>query len=405
MTDCVLIAGGGPVAAVTGLALAQRGFAVSVFEAEDRVNDAPRAATTHCATLELLEGLGLSGEVIARGLTARTFQFRDRASGKLIAEFDHALLEHDTRFPYAVQFEQHKLARLALERLTALPGSEVHFSARVAEVDARKDGVAVTVETAGGPRQFAGAFLVGADGGRSTVRKCLDIEFEGYTWPERFIVLTTQFDFEGEGGYCYRNYVSDPDEWANLFKIAGEDGRGQWRVVFPTRAEETDEGALSDAGVQERLQRFFPKKTPYPVVHRNLYKVHQRVAATFRKGRVLLAGDAAHVNNPIGGLGLNCGIHDAVELAERLARFRDRGGDRGAEDELDLYDRRRRPINIEFVQSQTVQNKKRMEEKDPAVRAANFDELRATTADPERHRRFLLRSSLIESVRKAALIR
>jgi 3-(3-hydroxy-phenyl)propionate hydroxylase len=115
---------------------------------------------------------------------------------------------------------------------------------------------------------------------------------------------------------------------------------------------------------------------------------------------VLLAGDAAHVNNPIGGLGLNCGIHDGVELAERLARFCSGAG----EDELDLYDRRRRPINIEFVQNQTVQNKKRMEEKDPAVRAANFDELRATVADPARHRRFLLRSSLIESVRKAASI-
>ena len=151
------------------------------------------------------------------------------------------------------------------------------------------------------------------------MRKRLGIEFEGYTWPERFIVLTTQFDFEGERGYCYRNYLSDPDEWANLFKVAGDDGKGQWRVVFPTRAEETDEGALSEAGVQERLQRFFPKPTPYPVVHRNLYKVHQRVAATFRKGRVLLAGDAAHVNNPIGGLGLNCGIHDGVELA-RAAR-------------------------------------------------------------------------------------
>ena len=390
--------------AVTALALAQRGFAVTVFEAEHQVNDAPRAATTHSATLELLDGLGLAGEVIRGGLTARTFQFRDRQSGTLIAEFDHEILRQDTRFPYAVQFEQHKLARLALRRLGDIPGSEVHFATRVVDVEARRDGVAVAVETQAGSRRFEGSFLVGADGGRSTVRKLLGIEFEGYTWPERFIVLTTRFDFEGEGGYCYRNYVSDPEEWANLFKIAGDDGKGQWRVVFPTRAEETDEAALSEAGVQERLQRFFPKKTPYPVVHRNLYKVHQRVAATFRSGRVLLAGDAAHVNNPIGGLGLNCGIHDGVELAERLARYRDRAGDGGAEDELDLYDRRRRPINIEFVQNQTVQNKKRMEEKDPAVRAANFDDLRAIAADPSRHRQFLLRSSLIESVRKAASI-
>jgi 3-(3-hydroxy-phenyl)propionate hydroxylase len=277
----------------------------------------------------------------------------------------------------------------------------VHFCASVTGVDARKDGVSIVVETKEGTRTFEGAFLVGADGGRSTVRKTQGIEFEGYTWPERFVVLTTRFDFEGERGYCYRNYLSDPDEWANLFKVRGDDDKGQWRVVFPTRAEETDDDVLSDTGVQARLQRFFPKPTPYPIVHRNLYKVHQRVATTFRKGRVLLVGDAAHVNNPIGGLGLNCGIHDGIELAERLARFC--GG--ASEDELDLYDRRRRPINIEFVQNQTIQNKKRMEEKDPAVRTANFEEMRRTVADLEAHRRFLLRTSLIESVRKAASIK
>jgi len=397
----ILIAGGGPVGVVTALALAQRGFPVTVFESEPDISDAPRAATTHPATLELLADLGLIDDVIRLGLTARKFQFRDRPSGALVAEFDHETLRQDTRFPLVVQCEQHKLARLALDRLRALPDAEVHFSARVAAVDAHAGNVGVTVETPGGRKKFRGAFLVGADGGRSTVRKSVGIQFEGYTFPERFVVLTTRFDFEAERGYCYRNYFSDPDEWANLFKVAGDDGRGQWRVVFPTRREESDDEALSDAGVQGRLQRFFPKPKPYEVVHRNLYKAHQRVAATFRKGRVLLAGDAAHVNNPIGGLGLNCGIHDGVELAERLARFRD---GQGGEEELDLYDRRRRPLNIEFVQSQTVNNKKRLEEKDPAVRAANFEQLRATAADPARHRQFLLRTSLIESVRKAALI-
>jgi 3-(3-hydroxy-phenyl)propionate hydroxylase len=395
-----LVAGAGPVGAVTALALAQHGFPVTVLEAEAQVADAPRAATTHPATLELLAGLGLAEDVIRLGLTARTFQFRDRPSGALIAEFDHEILRQDTRYPFVVQCEQHKLARLALEKLQALPGTDVHFSARVAAVEARRGGIELAVKTRAGSRKFRGAFLIGADGGRSTVRKSMGIPFEGYTWPERFIVLTTRFDFERERGYCYRNYLSDPDEWANLFKVAGDDGKGQWRVVFPTREEESDAEALSDAGVQQRLQRFFPKPAPYEVVHRNLYKAHQRVARPFRKGRVLLAGDAAHVNNPIGGLGLNCGIHDGVELAERLARHCGGSG----EDELDLYDRRRRPLNIEFVQSQTVNNKKRLEEKDPAVRAANFEQLRQTAADPARHRQFLLRTSLIESVRKAALI-
>ncbi|HTP95188.1 MAG TPA: NAD(P)/FAD-dependent oxidoreductase [Burkholderiales bacterium] len=395
----ILIAGAGPVGAVSALALAQRGFAVSVFEADAQVSTAPRAATTHSATLELLADLDVIDEVIRRGLVARKFQFWDRPSASLVAEFDHAVLERDTRFPFAVQCEQHKLAHIALDRAAALPQTEVHYCARVATVEARADGVRVGVETPAGVRQFDGAFLIGADGGRSTVRKALAIEFEGYTWPERFIVLTTPFDFEGERGYCLRNYFSDPDEWANLFKVAGDDGRGLWRVVFPTRSDETDAAALSDAGVEARLQRFFPKPAPYPVIHRSLYKVHQRVARAFRKGRVFLVGDAAHVNNPIGGLGLNCGIHDAVELAQRLAQFRDRG-----EDALDLYERRRRPLNIEFVQRQTVDNKKRLEEKDPAARAANFEQLRSTAADPERQRRFLLRTSLIESTRKAASI-
>lgn len=398
---------------VTALALAQRGFPVTVFEAEAQISDAPRAATTHPATLELLAGLGLIDEVVQQGLTARTFQFRDRPSGALIAEFDHETLRQDTRFPFVVQCEQHKLARLAMERLLALPGAEVHFRARVAAVDTNASGVNLTVETAASSSKFSGAFLVGADGGRSTVRKSQGIEFEGYTWPERFIVLTTPFDFESERGYCFRNYFSDPHEWANLFKVAGDDGKGLWRVVFPTRDDESDDIALSDDAAQQRLQRFFPRASPYQIVHRNLYKVHQRVAATFRKGRVFLAGDAAHVNNPIGGLGLNCGIHDGIELAERLAGFcsgQKRQDGRGNEDDLDLldpldlYDRRRRPINIEFVQEQTINNKKRLEAKDPAVREAHFEHLRATVADSARHRQFLLRSSLIESVRKASRI-
>src|ERR1041385_473373 len=125
------------------------------------------------------------------------------------------------------------------------------------------------------------------------------------------MVLTTSFDFAAERGYCFRNYIADPDEWTNLFKVAGDGGGPLWRAVFPTAPGETDEQVLNDDAVQGRLQKFFPKAGPYPVVHRNLYNVHQRVAASFRKGRAFLAGDAAHVNNPIGGLGLNCGIHNA----------------------------------------------------------------------------------------------
>jgi 3-(3-hydroxy-phenyl)propionate hydroxylase len=392
----VLIAGGGPVGAIAALALARQGIAVRVFEADVAIDESPRAATTHPATLEMLADLGLIDDLIARGLVARTFQFWDRPSGRLIAEFDHAVLARDTPYPFVVQCEQHKLVNLAIERLSGLPNARYDFATHVTEVEAGADAVEITVRHGDRTERMTGSYLIGADGGRSTVRKALGIAFDGYTFPERFLVLTTPFDFAQERGCGFRSYFSDPDEWANLFKVAGNHGRGLWRVVFPTLPGETDEEVFNETSVQRRLQKFFPKSGSYPIVHRNLYNVHQRVAARFSKGRAFLAGDAAHVNNPIGGLGLNCGIHDAVELASLLVKVL-----RGEEsaDQLDRYDARRRPINVKYVQEQTIANKKRLEAKDPEARAENFAFLRRTAADPTAHRAFLLRTSLLESVR------
>jgi 3-(3-hydroxy-phenyl)propionate hydroxylase len=393
----IVIAGGGPVGVVTALALARQGLDVQLFEAEARVNDSPRAATTHAATLEILENLGLVEEVTRRGLIEPKFRIWDRASRTIIAEFNFGVLKNDTRYPYVVQCEQHKLANIALDRLRALPNVAVEFSARVGGFEQFDDRVEVEVETTTGRRRVSASYLIGADGGRSTVRKGLEIEFEGYTHPERFLVLTTTYPFGTEFAECSRNYFSDPDEWAALFKVTGDDGNGLWRVVFPTRLMESEEEAFEEAAVQARLQRFFPKPGPYPVVHRNIYNVHQRVAAAFRKGRAFLAGDSAHVNNPLGGLGLNFGIHDGVELSSLLGRVIRR---EVSPDILDLYDRFRRPLNVEYVQQQTIANKKRLEEKDPAMRAKSNASLRAIAADPAAHRAYLLRASLIDSVRK-----
>ena len=392
----VLIAGGGPVGAIAALALARQGIAVRVFEAEVAIDESPRAATTHPATLEMLADLGLIDDLIARGLVARTFQFWDRPSGRLIAEFDHAVLARDTPYPFVVQCEQHKLVDLAIQRLSGLPNARYDFATQVTEVEAGADAVEITVRHGDRIERMTGSYLIGADGGRSTVRKALGIAFDGYTFPERFLVLTTPFDFAQQRGCGFRSYFSDPDEWANLFKVAGNDGRGLWRVVFPTLPGETDEKVFNETSVQQRLQKFFPKSGSYPIVHRNLYNVHQRVAARFSQGRAFLAGDAAHVNNPIGGLGLNCGIHDAVELTSLLVKVL-----RGEEsaNQLDRYDARRRPINVKYVQEQTIANKKRLEAKDPEARAENFAFLRRTAADPTAHRAFLLRTSLLESVR------
>jgi 3-(3-hydroxy-phenyl)propionate hydroxylase len=394
----VLIAGGGPVGLLCAWLLARRGIAVRLFDENERPQADPRAATTHPATLDLLQEDGLARDMARVGLVAPIFQFWDRPSGELVAEFDHALLAADTRHPYVVQCEQFKTAGLLLERLRALPNAEIMFGHAAVDLRQSEAGVELDVRGPQGVATHAGAFLIGADGGRSTVRKQCGIAFEGFTWPERFVVLTTPYDFAAERGYCYRSYFADPGAWCNCFKVSADGPPGLWRTVFPTEPAETDEEILSDAGVQTRLNKFFPAARPYPVVHRNLYVTHQRVAERFHHGRVLLAGDAAHVNNPIGGMGLNGGIQDAVNLADKLVRII-----LGREPKrlLDLYERARRAVAIEFVQEQSIANKKRLEAADPQLRQRNLDELRATAADPGRARAFLLRTAMIEMQRRA----
>jgi 3-(3-hydroxy-phenyl)propionate hydroxylase len=395
----VLISGGGPVGLLCAWLLGRRGLPVVVFDDNSELQNDPRAATTHPATLDLLEDGGLADDMARVGLVAPIFQFWDRPSGELVAEFDHAILKDDTRHPFVVQCEQFKTAKLLLERLRGLSSVEVHFSHEVIDVSQNADSVTIEVRGPDGIQRHTGAYLIGADGGRSIVRKQCGIAFEGFTWPERFIVFTTPYDFEKNRGYCPRSYFADPGSWCNCFKVSADGPPGLWRTVFPTDASHPEADLTSDTAVQALMQKFFPSPEPYEVVHRNLYVTHQRVAATFRMGHVLLAGDAAHVNNPIGGMGLNGGIQDAANLCEKLARVLLDGA---PEQLLDLYDLQRRTVAIEFVQEQSIANKKRLEASDPEVRKRNLDELRQMAADRERARAFLLRTAMIDSQRRAA---
>ncbi len=400
--SAVLISGGGPVGLLCALLIGRAGIPVRLFDTNPCLQDDPRAATSHPGTLDVLSQVpGLVDDMARAGLVAPVFEFWDRPSNALIARFDHAALKNDTRHPFVIQCEQFKTAKLLLARVEALPNVEVCFSHTVREVEHGADTVTVKVETPTGLQTHTGAWLIGADGGRSTVRKQAGIAFEGFTYEERFLVLSTPFDFATNRGYCERTYIADPDEWCNCFKVSADGPPGLWRTVFPADSTEAPEKTLSDTDVHARMQKFFPLPHRHDIVHRNLYTIHQRVAATFHKGRILLAGDSAHVNNSIGGMGLNGGLQDAANLSEKLIDVIVNGA---SIRQLELYDKQRRTVTTEFVQAQTIANKKRLEERDPDKRKQNFAELAESAADPAKARNFLLKTAMIAMQQRAASI-
>ena len=394
----VLVAGAGPVGLVSALTLATAGIAVTVFERNTQAAEDLRASTFHPPTMDMLARFGITDELLPQGLVARYTQQRDRKDG-LIAEFDMALLADDTAYPFRLQCEQWKLSRVLMARLAEFPHVKLIFGAEVAAVTQNTDSVRIDVRM-GASRQterFTGDYLIGADGAWSAVRQALGIEFEGFTYPERFLVISTEFEFADHfPKLSYVNYVSDPQEWCVLLRVPT-----LWRVLFPTRTDETDDAVLSDASIQARLQNLLPQSQLYQTVHRTLYKVHQRVAKEFRRGRVILAGDAAHINNPLGGMGMNGGVQDAFNLSDKLVDILTSGA---SDTLLDRYQRQRRSVAIEYINANTARNKKNIEERDPEARRKTQDELRAIAADPAAAKAYLRKTSMIDALERAEAI-
>ena len=396
-TRHVLIAGAGPVGMIAALVLAKAGMKVSLFERRNELAEDLRASTFHPPTLDMIARIDptLTADLHAQGLIARHTQFRDRKAG-LIAEFDGEVLRGDTDHPYRLQCEQWKMTRLIRERLKAFADVSLSLEAKVLGVEQDADGVTLKIDHAGEVRTHRGDWLIGADGAWSAVRTALGIEFEGFTYPERFYVASTKFDFaEVLTGLSLVNYISDPDEWCVILRVPG-----MWRVLFQTRNDETDEDVVSDASTEARLQGVWARPDRYETVHRTLYPVHQRVAKSYRSGRAFLAGDSAHINNPIGGMGMNGGVHDALNLCDKLIRVA-RGED---ESLLDLYERQRRQIAIDFINANTARNKKTMEERDPEARKRNQDDMRRTAESPELARAFMRKTAMIDALRASEAI-
>ncbi|WP_439598588.1 FAD-dependent oxidoreductase [Falsiroseomonas sp.] len=395
----IAIVGAGPVGLVLALKLATMGLPSLVLEAEEDISEALRASTFHPPSLDMLDSLGVATPLIAQGLVTPTWQIRRHEDGAR-AVFDLSVLKDDTAHPYRLQAEQWKLSRIILAKLAAEHAGtvEVRFGAKLDTVVHGTDHVALSGT---GFDTFEAPYAVGCDGARSVIRRAMGLEFPGDTYPETTILATTTFPFhEVFEGLSNVNYFwTQHAAFSGTFSLLRVPGK--WRASLYPAPGETIEQALEPAAIERKLQAIHPKSTPYEVPDLRPYRIHQRIVETYRIGRLLLAGDSAHLNSPSGGMGMNGGIQDAMELAETLAPVW-RGE---AEDSLlDRYTRRRQPIAAQEIIAQADRNRARMRETDPAKRAELLANLQATAADPVKAREHLLRSSMISGLRAASRI-
>jgi 3-(3-hydroxy-phenyl)propionate hydroxylase len=394
----VLVVGAGPVGAVAAYKLACAGIDVTILESEAECREDMRASTLHPPTLEMLSKLGVFATLDAQGLRAPVYHYRNRRTQEIIA-FDLTELADVTPFPFRLQCEQFKLARLLMRLLADHPNAMVHFSRRLLTLEQDSQGVTVHAEAPVSIERFSADYVIAADGANSTIRKWLGIDFEGFTYPEKFLTLSTEWPIENlMKDLAAVNYIADPHEWCVLLRVPS-----CWRVLVPAGTAD-DRELLSDATKNAVFGRLVGDARAETLItgHRTIYRVHQRVARTYRAGRVLLAGDAAHLNNPLGGFGLNAGVHDVWNLADKLIAIKEGAAD--PEPLLDLYDRQRRTVMHNFVQAQTIRNKSVIEADSEAAQANHQRELQDILADDERRRAYLLAQSMILSLENAAAI-
>ena len=384
----ILIVGAGPVGLTLAWRLSQLGLDVQVFEAENRITDQLRASTFHPPTLDYFDESGITAELVEAGRITPTWQIRMQTSGER-AEFDLSVLNEDTAHPYRLQCRQEFLGRALVARL---PKDAVHFGCPITAVAQDKDGVSITLND----EVVRGSILIGCDGAHSIVREAIGAVFEGETYPENTILVTTHFPFEDHlKELSGVNYIWKPGGTYSLLRLPD-----LWRISLHPTEGQTPEMALEDSAIRVQTREFIPQAGDIEIVEKRIYRVHRRVATHYRRNRMFIAGDAAHLNSPKGGMGMNGGIHDAWCLADLLMEVAN-GGD---PDRLDKYEARRRPIACDDIVAQADKNRARMSVKNEAKRHEYLKSLQEIAANPIKSREFLLRSSMIEGLRRSEMI-
>lgn len=397
----VLVVGLGPVGSVAALHLAQAGIEVAAIESGAAPAADLRASTFHAPTIEILHAMGVSTTLLGQGLRAPVYQFRDRHSGDVYA-FDLGELADRTPFPFRIQCEQHRVAQEIVAKLADYSNASPAFQRRLSYVEQDDDGVTAWVETGTAIEKYRARYLVAADGGNSVTRKLLDLGFPGLTYDEKFLCLSTDYPIETAfDDLSYVNYLSDPNEWMVLLRVPGF-----WRILVPAAETTPDADLLSDANKDEIMRRVlgprFDPRVPITTRHRTIYRVHQRVCERFTVGRIGLVGDAVHLNSPVGGFGMNSGIHDAVNLCGKLVEIVRHGAD--GPELLARYERQRRTVTENFVQAQTIENMKRMRDGWGSQRDAQRERMSRLVSDAAERRAFLMRQSMFTSLAEAEAI-
>lgn len=380
----MLVVGGGPVGLTLAWRLTTLGIETKVLEKAAVISEQLRASTFHPPTLDLFEEAGITTELIAHGRITPTWQIRLHETAER-AEFDLSVLHNDTNHPYRLQCHQAQLSRSLLNRL---PKETVHFNSEVLAVGQGADDVWLRTET----ETFRADYLVGCDGARSLVRESIGAGFEGATYPDTTLLVTTRFPFQDYlADLSGVNYIWIADGTYSLLRLPDV-----WRISLHPMANQTPEQALQHESIRMQTKRILPDAPDLDIVQKRIYRVHHRLASKYRKGRMFLAGDAAHLNSPKGGMGLNGGIHDAFCLAELLASAT------GAM--LDRYQRQRRVIAEDEIIAQSDANRKRMNTTDPQTRIRQLHSLQRIAENSQQCREFLLKSSMISGLRRARQI-
>jgi len=356
--DHVIIIGAGPTGLLVALGLGRLGVRVTVIESDKTVNTSPRALTYMPVVLEALNDFGVLEEArkVGHECGRVRWQFQDNGNS---FEADVAVLQGVVPFPFNLHMGQDRLAGIILDAIEQCENVGIRWGATLTAIKTSDNGVTVQVGTEAGTETMEGDWLIGADGARSTVRTLSDIDFEGITWPDRYVATNLEFDFHRHKGYGDAIFLIDPVHWALICRV---DQGPLWRVTYGESGSISDEEAL--ARVETRLAHF-TGTSDFKLVHASPYRVHERAAASFRKGRVLLAGDAAHAVNPLGGQGLTAGILDARELVDTLGGVIE---GRYGEEAIDYYAAERRRAVTELSMNFSKSMKRLVQEADPEVR-------------------------------------